>query len=267
MQTISLHDTLVFESQAQGIDLSIDDPTLSPREDNLVRRAAGRLRPPDHGPCGARILLLKGIPVGAGLGGGSSDAAATLIGLRRLWRLELSDRDLLSIAASVGSDVPFFLTGGTALLTGTGTEVEPLPDLSGYELLVVFPGVPVSTAEVYARSGSTLTSALKISSMPRFRPNLAGDLDEEVETWVRAGNDLEPPARALCPPIGEIRERLRDAGASAAGMTGSGSAVFGVFRSADAIQQALAELGTIGFPVMRCSPLGRQEYRRRVGLD
>jgi len=210
---------------------------------------------------------VKRIPVGGGLGGGSSDAAATLIGLRRLWRLEISDRDLIPVAASIGSDVPFFLTGGTALLTGTGTEVEPLPDIAGYELLVVFPGVGVSTAEAYARSGSPLTSALKISSMPLFRPNLAGNLDEEVETWVRTGNDLETHARLLCPPIGEIKDRLQAAGASAAGMTGSGSAVFGIFRSAVAIQQALAAVRTIGFSVMRCSPLGRHEYRRRMGFD
>ena len=210
---------------------------------------------------------MKRIPVGGGLGGGSSDAAATLIGLCRLWGLEMSDRDLISVAASIGTDVPFFLTGGTALLTGTGTKVEPLPDIAGYELLVVFPGVGVATADAYARSGSPLTSALKISTMPPFRTNLAGNLDEEVETWVRAGNDLEPHARVLCPSIAEIEDRLQAAGASAAGMTGSGSAVFGIFRNAVAIQQALAEVRSIGFPVMRCSPLGRQEYRRRVGLD
>ena len=214
-----------------------------------------------------RIRLAKRIPTGAGLGGGSSDAAATLVGLRRLWRLDLSDRDLLSIAESIGSDVPFFLTGGTALLSGRGTDVRPLPDLGGYEILVVFPGVAIPTEEVYARSRVPLTSALKISSMPRFRPTLAGNLDEEVEAWVRAGNDLERYARSLCPAVGEITDRLRAAGAGAAAMTGSGSAVFGIFRSPAAIRRALAEARASGLAAMRCVPLSRNEHRRRVGFD
>ncbi|HYS77442.1 MAG TPA: 4-(cytidine 5'-diphospho)-2-C-methyl-D-erythritol kinase [Candidatus Dormibacteraeota bacterium] len=267
VQTITLHDTLTLEAQPRGIDLEVDDPNLSPGRENLVWRAAASLPRPDRGPRGALIRLAKRIPVGAGLGGGSSDAAATLVGLRRLWRLDLSDRDLLSIAAAIGSDVPFFLTGGTARLTGTGTEVEALPDLTGYDVLVVFPGVGIPTAEVYALAGRTLTSALKISSMARFHPTLAGNLDEEVEAWVRVGNDLEPYARSLCPAIGKIRNRLLAAGAAAAAMTGSGSAVFGVFRSPVAIQRALTEASAAGLAVVRCSPLSREEHRRRLGFD
>ena len=267
VQTITLYDTLTFETQPQGIDLEIDNPALSSGPENLVWRAATSLPLPDRGPCGARIRLVKRIPIGAGLGGGSSDAAATLVGMRRLWGLNLSDPDLLSIAASIGSDVPFFLTGGTALLTGTGIEVETLPDLAGYDLLVVFPGVEIPTAKVYACTGTALTSALKISSMARFYPTLAGNLGEEVETWVRVGNDLESHARSLCPAIGEIRDRLLAAGAAAVAMTGSGSAVFGIFRGTGAIRRALAEPMPDGHVVLRCSPLSRQEHRRRVGFD
>jgi len=269
VQAIDLHDTLTLEpSAAEGILLEVDDPRLPGGPENLVWKAAHAIQSRSAGPhCGVLIRLEKRIPSGAGLGGGSSDAAAALVGLRRLWNLDLSDQDLASLAASIGSDVPFFLTGGTALITGTGTEVRPLPDRSGFEILIVFPGVPISTREVYGRVVVPLTSALKISSMPRFRPTPRDNLTKEVETWVRAGNDLEPYACALCPAIGMIKDRLQAAGASAAAMTGSGSAVFGVFRSPAATERALADLGPAGFAALRCAPISRLEYRRRAGLD
>lgn len=268
VQTISLHDTLTLEPRAEGILLEVDDPGLPTGPDNLVWRAAAGIQPACAGtPCGVHIRLEKRIPCGAGLGGGSSDAAAALVGLRRLWRVGLSDEDLASLASTLGADVPFFLTGGTALLTGTGTEVQPLPDLSGYEILVVFPGVAIATKEVYGRVSAPLTSALKISSMARFKHTPTGDLAREVETWVRAGNALEPYACALCPAIGDIKDRLQAAGAAAAAMTGSGSAVFGVFRSPAAIGRALADVSASGLVAMRCAPISRQEYRRRVDID
>ena len=269
VQAIDLHDTLTLEpSAAEGILLEVDDPRLPGGPENLVWKAAHAIQSRSAGPaCGVLIRLEKRIPSGAGLGGGSSDAAAALVGLRRLWNLDLSNQDLASLAASIGSDVPFFLTGGTALITGTGTEVHPLPDRSGFEILIVFPGVPISTREVYGRVVVPLTSALKISSMARFRPTPRDNLTKEVETWVRAGNDLEPYACALCPAIGMIKDRLQAAGASAAAMTGSGSAVFGVFRSPAATERALADLSPAGFAALRCAPISRQEYRRRVDID
>lgn len=268
VQTVSLHDTLTFEPAPEGLVLEIDDPDLSNGPDNLVWKAAEALlaRLP-HGSRGARIRLEKRIPRGAGLGGGSSDAAAALVGLGRLWRMDLGEAELQGLAADLGSDVPFFLTGGTALLTGTGTDVTPLPDLTGFEVLIVFPGAPISTREVYSRVAAPLTSALKISSMPRFSHTPEDGLPREVETWVRAGNALEPYACALCPAIGRIKERLQAAGASAASMTGSGSAVFGIFRSAAAAERARADPDLSGFTIMRSVPINRQDYRRRVTND
>ncbi|OLE64840.1 MAG: 4-(cytidine 5'-diphospho)-2-C-methyl-D-erythritol kinase [Acidobacteria bacterium 13_1_20CM_2_68_14] len=265
VQTVSLHDTLSLEARSEGITLEVDDPAIPEGPGNLAWRAAAALPLPRSSPRGVHIRIRKMIPAGAGLGGGSSDAAATLVGLRRMWRLDLSDRDLEAVAATIGADVPFFLCGGTALLTGTGTVVEPLEDLGGYEILLVVPGVPLSTREVYAAASASLTPALKISKMANFKPTLKGNLVEEVETWVRAGNDLEPYARSLCPPIGAIKDRLVAAGAAAAAMTGSGSAVFGVFRTPAAIERAHAEARANGFRAMRCVPLRREEYRRRVG--
>jgi 4-diphosphocytidyl-2-C-methyl-D-erythritol kinase len=266
VQTISLHDTLTLQAADEGISLRVDDPAIPPGPDNLAWRAAAALPPPPRSPRGVRLALRKRIPAGAGLGGGSADAAATLIGLRALWNLDLSDRELESIGSTLGADVPFFLHGGTALLTGTGTDVEPLQDRLGYQILVVFPAARLATREVYARVAPSLTSSLKISSMARFSHTLKGNLPAEVESWVRAGNDLEPIARSLCPLIGDVVDRLRSAGATAASMTGSGSAVFGIFRDHAALQRALDSERAAGLAATRCEPLGRLEYRRDVGL-
>jgi len=265
VQTVDLHDDLMFEVRPEGITIDVDDPTVPSGPENLAFRAAAALPAPASPPRGVHIRIRKAIPAGSGLGGGSSDAAATLLALRRLWGLDLPHRRLEEIAATLGADVPFFLCGGTALLTGTGSVVEPLPDLGGYEVLVVFPGLPLSTREVYAGVSESLTSALRISSMATFKPTLKGGLAEEAEAWVRAGNDLEESARALCPAIGEIKAHLQAGGAGAAAMTGSGSAVFGIFRNPGAIGRAFSEARARGFRTIRCAPLKREEFRRRVG--
>jgi 4-diphosphocytidyl-2-C-methyl-D-erythritol kinase len=266
MQTVTIHDRVTLEATAGGIDLSVDDPAVPADADNLACRAAARLPgPPDEAP-GLRIHLEKVIPAGAGMGGGSSDAAATLLGLCRLRGLSPRPEVLEPIAAALGSDVPFFLQGGTALATGRGTEVRPLPDLLGYRLLIVFPGESVPTAEAYARLRRPLTPDAETSTMARFKPAFEGAPEGDVEAWVSVGNDLEPCARELCPAIGEIKDRLIRAGATAAAMTGSGSAVFGVYRDPDRLEQAARELERPGWTVFRCAPLGRRDYRRGLGL-
>ncbi|HXH28135.1 MAG TPA: 4-(cytidine 5'-diphospho)-2-C-methyl-D-erythritol kinase, partial [Candidatus Polarisedimenticolia bacterium] len=207
--------------------------------------------------------LQKRIPAGAGLGGGSSDAAAALIGLNRLWGLGMSRDQLAGAAAGLGSDLPFFLQGGTAVVTGRGTEVHPLPDRVDYLMLIVDPGQPLSTAQVYAQLQDALTPPAKIGSMSRFGRTPTGD----VEAWVRVGNDLEPHARSLCPAIGEIKDRLLRAGATAAAMTGSGSAVFGVFRQAAAVGRAARDMERRGWSALPATPLGRRDYLRRLGVS
>lgn len=260
-QSITLYDRLILEAGGSGVTLEVDSPGVPADESNLAWRAAAALPGPKRG---VHIRLGKGIPAGAGLGGGSSDAAATLIGASRLWDLDLSPADLASIASGIGSDVAYFLTGGTALVSGRGERVLPLPDLLGYELLVVHPGTALSTAEVYALAGPALTSAPEISRMARFGPSLNGTLTSGVEEWVRVGNDLEPGARHLCPAIGEIKDRLLHAGAVAAAMTGSGSAVFGVFVDSNPAGRAARDMEARGYLALRCAPLGRQEYQRNL---
>jgi 4-diphosphocytidyl-2-C-methyl-D-erythritol kinase len=262
-QSISLHDRVTLEATGSGITLEVDAPGVPEDGKNLAWRAAAAL--PGHGR-GVHIRLEKGIPVAAGLGGGSSDAAATLIGASRLWGLDLPPDEMASIASGLGSDVPYFLTGGTALVSGRGERVDPLPDRLGYELLVVHDGTALSTAEVYSMARPALTSATGISRMARFGPTPSDDPLGGVGEWVRVGNDLEPSARHFCPAIGEIKDRLLHAGAVAAAMTGSGSAVFGVFVDSTPARRAARDMEARGYMALCCAPLGRQEYQRNLGV-
>ena len=146
-QTVTLHDTLTFEPAPGGLlELACTDPTIPTDESNLILRAASLLRERYGVSRGARTRLEKSIPAGGGLGGGSSDAAAALLALNRLWNLGAGARELSELGARVGADVPFFLTGGTALGTGTGADVEPLEDAPKMPLVIVTPGVRVATA-------------------------------------------------------------------------------------------------------------------------
>ena len=267
LQTITLHDRITLETRPEGISLEVDDPAIPNDASNLAWRAAASLPPAVRGPRGVHIRMSKSIPSGAGLGGGSSDAAATLVGLARMRGLAPSSSVLDHLAAGLGSDVPFFLTGGTATVTGRGTEVHPLQDLLGYELVLVFPGAVVSTREVYGRLSAPLTSSRRISRIRPFEPGQSASVRDRLVAWISVGNDLEPHACAICPAIGEIKERLLRLGAVAAAMSGSGSAVFGIYESAPAADRAAGEMERGGFRAARCAPLGRPEYRRSLGID
>jgi 4-diphosphocytidyl-2-C-methyl-D-erythritol kinase len=262
VQTIALHDRLIVEAAPSGLSLEVDDPTIPAGEENLVLRAAGALAARIGRARGARFLLRKSIPAGAGLGGGSSDAAAALAGLDRLWDLGLGRSGLEEVAASIGSDVPFFLHGGTARLLGRGDRVEELEDTGGYCLALVLPARRLATREVYGRLRAPLTPVGETSSIARFGPAP----QRGVEDWVRAGNDLEPAARGLCPEIGEIEQRLLGAGALAAAMTGSGSAVFGVYPDRRAAERAARIFRERGPGVFVTEPIGRTVHLAALGL-
>lgn len=266
VQAISLHDLLTIEAAGTETVLTTDDPSLPAGGDNLVLRAAAALPHPAGSLPGLRFRLEKRIPAGAGLGGGSSDAAAALAGGARLLGLGATEAELRTMAATLGSDVPCFLVGGTALLRGRGEVVRPLPDLTDYRLLLAFPGTPLATRTVYEAYDASLTATRKISRMARFDPAPLEVTPRRVEEWVRVGNDLEPCARELCPAIGAIGDRMRLCGATAVAMTGSGSAVFGIFRDADRLARAARAMEDDGYRAWRCAPLGRQECRRHLGL-
>ena len=253
-QSISLADYLELEPAPDGIRLHVDgEPDLPAGEDNLVHRAASRLLGPDPRP-GLAIRLIKRIPSGAGLGGGSSDAAAALIGVDRLFGLGTPPEALQQHATALGSDVPFFLEGGTALLRGRGTEIEALPDGPPLELLILDPRRPLSTALVYAQVQEPLTLAVKPASIPAF-----GRIPQDPLSRVRLGNDLETHAAHLCPDIPEMRRLLLESGARAAAMTGSGSAVFGLFDGAETAREAAGKAERRGFRALPCRALSRSE--------
>ncbi len=160
------------------------------------------------GKHGASITLRKRIPAGAGLGGGSSNAAVTLLALRRFWNVEISDSDLVRLAARLGSDVPFFLNGGTALGIGSGEEIQPLPDIRPEHLVVVFPAVHVSTAEAYRSLNLGLTSATEDHRIQRF----CCQLQDSTCRLTGIFNDFEASILPAYPPIREAKEFLIEAG-------------------------------------------------------
>lgn len=257
VQSVALHDDLELTVGGDGIRLEVDDPRLQADPTNLVWRAARALLPECAPGRGLAMRLKKRIPIAAGLGGGSSDAAAALKGVDTLYSLGLPAETLERHAASLGSDVPYFLVGGTALLKGRGTEVEALPDLPRADLVIASSNNPLPTPLVYAQLQEPLTLAPRRASIRD-----SGRILADLESLVRLGNDLEPHAERLCAEVGSIRKALLAAGARVAAMSGSGSAVFGVFASAAAAREAAGTLERQGFRAQACATIDRATYQR-----
>ncbi len=225
MQTVALHDTLCLHSAPPGECACVCDVPQLNGEDNLALRAARLLSVVDGGRHGVTIELCKAIPVQAGLGGGSSDAAAVLTGLNRLWEMRLTAGRLTELAAMLGSDVPFFVRGGTALIGGRGEVVTPLPDAEPLWLVLAQPGRGVSTQAVFGRvTGADYTDGMATRAVAE-----AVRRGDDLPLG-RLVNGLEPAATGACGEIGEVREAVMRAGAPAVRMSGSGTAVFAPFR-------------------------------------
>ena len=220
-QTITLADEIRVEAAPDSVlDLAGDDRAVAWDATNLVHRAARLLRERTGAAAGARITVSKNVPAGRGLGGGSSNAAATLLALNVLWGLGLDAGALSPLARSLGADVPFFLEGGLCLGEGIGDRLTPLPDLPSLPCLLVFPPFPISTASVYAGVDPTLTSPGKISKIERFLESRDFGLLE---------NDLERVIFRAHPELERWKSFFRDEGALLAQVSGSGSAVYGLF--------------------------------------
>lgn len=263
-QTITLSDRLTFEPlEGERLELTCDTEGIPTDERNLVRRAAEALRERFRVRRGARVHLEKGIPSEAGLGGGSTDAAVTLLALAFLWEVGAGRRELEELGARLGADVPFFLTGGTATGRGLGTEIDALDDLPETPLVVVTPGVKVSTAEAYrALRAPALTKTEAPVKLPisRAEAQFAASLCEMMQ------NDFEPVIYRLRPEIARARDALTKAGALCALLAGSGSSVFGLFESRETAERArLALRAETDWQVFICRTLGRDEYRRALG--
>jgi 4-diphosphocytidyl-2-C-methyl-D-erythritol kinase len=263
-QSVSLHDELRLRaSRRTEVSLSIlGNAVLSqePSEKNLVYRAVDALRSELKMRSGVEIELQKTIPAGRGLGGGSSDAAAALLGYLRLTGRKLPLPRLLEIASSLGADVPYFLFGGHALGVSRGDEIYPLPDIPKLSMLVVSPGdIHVPTLDAYRWLKARPLTLTKIATDPKLWGFCA-------LCWSAQGsglsNDFEEPVFRRHPRLAKIKRALLQRGAAEASLAGSGSAVFGVFPSL-----AMARRAAVGFPddqTFVCETLSRDRYVRKM---
>jgi 4-diphosphocytidyl-2-C-methyl-D-erythritol kinase len=258
-QTVSLYDELRITATDGSIEIVCNDPRVPCDETNLAFKAAAELLKGAGTSKGARIETEKRIPVAAGLGGGSSNAAATLLALVKLWEIEIEERELTRIAAVLGSDVPFFLIGGTALGVGRGEEVSSIEQLHCEQLLLVNPGFAVSTREAYEKL-SRLTRSEAAFNIPLALLAAKGISGLPLV----ARNDLEDAVLADHPEIAEVKRRLSSLGAIHAQMSGSGATVFGVFDNTQMTEQAEAEMRSLGYWAQRVRTVDTQEYQATI---
>jgi 4-diphosphocytidyl-2-C-methyl-D-erythritol kinase len=268
LQTVSLHDTLRFATASDSeILLSCDDPLIPTNHNNLIVRAAIALRDRYGVRAGVHMHLEKRIPVQGGLGGGSSNAAVTLLGLAHLWKVRAKVSELVKLAAELGSDVPFFLSGGRALGTGTGTIISSLPDRQPQHLLIVAPNTSVATAEAYkALNSAALTTR---NSDPILAISRGSTNSSDWDQWPVTEdleNDFEQVIFDIEPEIGRVKKSLLQAGARSALLAGSGSSVFGIFDNREAQQRALEQIrAESSWRMFPCATLSREEYIRAMG--
>ncbi len=259
LQTVSLHDDVVFELRDHGrIVLSCDDAGIPTDEANLIVQAASALRERVQTQPGVEVKLTKRIPAKAGLGGASSNAAVALLALNFLWDAKLSVAELLPIASRLGADVPFFLNGGRCVGAGTGTVISPVADGPKQHLIIVTPNAGVSTANAYASlnapSLTTSNSASILSS------SLAELFSADSRQWPLR-NDFERVIFEIEPEIERAKIALLEAGARGALLAGSGSSVFGIFGNEVARDRGLNNLRReAGWRVFSCDTVTRDDY-------
>ncbi len=265
-QSLALHDTLEFAPSPEGLAIAcstpgvpLDERNLAWKAARLVWDAAGRTGNPT-----GRLRITKRIPMQGGLGGGSADGAAALVGWNRLWGAGLTGPRLERLAVRLGADVPFFLLGGTALGLNRGDELQPLDDLPARWTVLVFPPFGVSTPEAFRwwdedrrRPAAEAPGTAAAPLATGIAPEADGAKTEEFP----GVNDLEPPVSRRHPEVRDIRCRLEQAGAEQAAMTGSGSTVFGLFTGETTARAAAAALGAAGWRTLVTRTATRDEAR------
>ncbi len=271
LQTISLHDEIHFDIDNYGnISLSCEEPGIPTDDQNLIVRAALALQARYKVAQGVRVRLEKKIPAKAGLGGASSNAAISLLALAHLWKVNAPAVELREIAASLGADVPFFLLGGCASATGTGTTVSALSGntrQSPRYLVVIVPNASVSTAEAYAAfSSSALTT---FGSDPILSSSQNEAKKSDSQPWPPKDslkNDFESVIFDIEPEIRRTKENLLQAGALGALLAGSGSSVFGIFAGREDQLRAAREIKLeTGWRIFPCVTVSRNEYFGALG--
>jgi 4-diphosphocytidyl-2-C-methyl-D-erythritol kinase len=260
-QAIALHDTITCVPREGPFAIECATPGVPLDGSNLVWRAAEALWRALRRAGTVRdvmVRLEKRIPLQSGLGGGSADAAATLVGLVRAWRITVKPAQLTDVAATLGADVPFFLAGGTALGLGRGDEIYPLADLPRHWVVLLVPGFGVSTGDAYGWYDEE--RALTRGPSMREPQHVPGPWPSRAAQMI---NDLEAPIARHHPEIDQMKAALRRTGAVAAAMSGSGSAVFGLFQKQRDAVAAVDRLASSGWRVLLTQSLGRDEYARR----
>src|SRR6185312_8722930 len=270
-QTISLADSLEISFEpARSVSIEMEGTPEIP--DNLAERAA-RMAMEAAGKTGAvRLRLRKQIPAGAGLGGGSSDAAAVLLALPVVGGFAIPAERLAELAAQLGSDVPFFLYGGAALGLGRGEELYPLPDFPAQQALLIASDVHSSTADAYrdlsaTLRGDSLTKVGLQNKLNSFQSGVWGDVSGTGKSSII--NDFEQVVFARYPVLAEVREKLKRAGTKCVAMTGSGSAIFGIFDNPGKLERARLAWNRPGEQAFAVSFVSRARYRAawRRALD
>jgi 4-diphosphocytidyl-2-C-methyl-D-erythritol kinase len=298
-QTIALHDVVRVEVQrGSGIEIRCNDPRVPLDESNTCYQAAERVLKAAKASAKIIVQIDKRLPVQGGLGAGSSNAVATMLGLERALGTELAAEDKMLIAAEIGSDLPLFLIGGTVLGIGRGEEVYPLPDLPGMNLVIVTPPISVSTPKAFAQwdklvaREAELTGAGAAGTINKFSqavdawlkervfsqavfasgpasgvPAMGGDRAETpLLDLVRAGieNDFERVVFPEYPDLREVKRVLEREGARYASLSGSGSTVYGLFPSGEEAQAAAARMCASGHAAVATTTLTREEYWKEV---
>jgi 4-diphosphocytidyl-2-C-methyl-D-erythritol kinase len=251
VQSLDLADALYFRPAAEN-GLTCSEERLSCGPDNLVRQALelfnARLR---QKPRPFHIHLEKNVPWGAGLGGGSADAAATLRGLNRLHGAPFSPSELRLMGSCLGADVPFLIEGGTALMSGRGDELQPLRWEGEVFYVLVYPGVEVSTAWAYAQIRPSLTDENPYLS---FIASLSGGRVDCEALFEVLENDFQPVVERAYPIVAQLRSHLDRSGARTCSISGSGSTVYGIFDDRNAAYQVQQELQARGHRSFLCGP-------------
>lgn len=256
-QVIDISDELeMCRADAGVIEVIVEGGGAPSGKENLVYRACEVFFDETGIEGGARVVLRKRIPVQAGLGGGSGNAAAAIAGLGRLYEHRLSPDEMAAMAAMVGSDAALFIHGGTVRMSGRGDDVTLLPDVPEMHLVVIKPDVGVSTAWAYAELDKREQRVLWESSSSAEDAIRAGDR-AAILAWL--ANDFDPMVSALVPEIFEAKQGLVDAGAQAVLLAGSGSAVFGVYGDQEAAQSGAARLAGEFAQAFACRTLTRAE--------
>ena len=260
-QAVSLADEIAIEIGPRSDQIEVDakDPAVPGGPGNLAYRACEAWRKARGLLRRIRVTIDKRIPPGSGLGGASSDAAATLTGLERLTGDRLPVAERLRIAAAIGSDVPFFLVGGRALGCGRGEEVYPLADLPRRCCFVVFPGYPQFTGEAYSALDRQLTGEAKSRNIYSFGMWPQFPLDN----WGPAENDFESVVFAKWPELSKLKRQLLRAGAEMASLSGSGTAIYAIFDSARKLDSAQRSVRP-EWRSFALHTLRRAEYHKRM---